>query len=133
MTDLYLEFGRVDQSDFNVLNHGDFWCNNFLFKLDAGSIQDVCFVDFQLPKYGTPAHDLFCLLMTTPNTHIKLERFDYFIEHYHQQLVEHLELLKYDRHIPTLSELQANLRKNGLWGELHILYEYTISFMGYYN
>lgn len=122
MTELYLEFGRIDQSDFYVLNHGDFWCNNFLFKLDAGNIQDVCFIDFQLPKYGTPAHDIFCLLMTTPNAHIKLERFEHFIEYYHQHLVEHLELLKYNRHILSLSELHSNLRKNGLWGKLYFTY-----------
>ncbi|EDV93517.1 uncharacterized protein LOC6563129 [Drosophila grimshawi] len=115
MTDLYMDFGRIDKSEFCVLNHGDFWCNNFLFKLNSGDIEDICFVDFQLPKYGTPAQDLFCLLMTTPNIHIKLGKFDDFIEHYHHELVAHLNLLKYTSKVPTLTELQMNLRKNGLW------------------
>lgn len=36
-----------------MLNHGDFWCNNFMFKYkNASEVEDVCFVDFQLPKYG---------------------------------------------------------------------------------
>lgn len=113
-----MDFGRINKTEFNVLNHGDFWCNNFLFQLNSGKIQDICFVDFQLPKYGTPAHDLFCLLMTTPNIHIKLEKFDDFVEYYHRELVAHLELLKYARKRPTLTELQTNLRKNSLWGRL---------------
>ncbi|KAH8358979.1 hypothetical protein KR093_003628 [Drosophila rubida] len=115
MTELYMDFGRISPSDFSVLNHGDFWCNNFLFNVNNGEIEDVCFVDFQLPKYGTPAHDLFSLLMTTPNMHIKLEQFDQFIEYYHEQLVNHLKLLKYERKIPTLPELHTNLNKHGLW------------------
>ncbi|XP_017953427.1 uncharacterized protein LOC108648963 isoform X2 [Drosophila navojoa] len=115
LTDLYLDFGRVNKSEFNVLNHGDFWCNNFLFQLNAGEIKDICFVDFQLPKYGTPAHDLFCLLMTTPNIHIKLEKFDDFIEYYHEELIAHLKLFKYANRMPTLTELHENLRRHSLW------------------
>ncbi|XP_034659857.1 uncharacterized protein LOC117895984 [Drosophila subobscura] len=116
LTDLYMEFGANDPQELNVLNHGDFWCNNFMFKYtDSGQVEDVCFVDFQLPKYGTPAQDLFCLLMTSPKFDIKLGKFDYFIEYYHRQLVEHLALLKYNQNAPTLSQLRANLRKNSLW------------------
>ncbi|XP_017845822.1 uncharacterized protein LOC108602276 [Drosophila busckii] len=115
MTDMYMNFGRINQNQFCVLNHGDFWCNNFLLKFNENEIEDVCFVDFQLPKYGTPAQDLFGLLMTTPNLHIKLSKFDYFVEYYHQKLVMCLKALKYNGKIPSLSELQSNLRINGLW------------------
>jgi len=39
--------------ELSVLNHGDFWCNNFMFKYkDDSEVEDVCFVDFQLPKFG---------------------------------------------------------------------------------
>ncbi|XP_030374581.1 uncharacterized protein LOC115624126 [Scaptodrosophila lebanonensis] len=117
LTDLYIEFGKVDPEEFNVLNHGDFWCNNFMCKLneDTSAIEDICFVDFQLPKYGTPAQDLFCLLMTTSEFSIKLKKFDHFIAYYHEELVAHLKLLRYPKKVPTLAELQANLQKNSLW------------------
>ncbi|XP_023178807.2 uncharacterized protein LOC111604818 [Drosophila hydei] len=115
LNDLYLEFGRVKKSEFNVLNHGDFWCNNFLFKLNGGNIQDICFVDFQVPKYGTPAQDLFSLLMTTPNIQIKLKKFDDFIEFYFDELIAHLKLFKYANKLPTLTELHKNLRSYSLW------------------
>lgn len=127
LNDLYLEFGRVKKSEFNVLNHGDFWCNNFLFKLNGGDIQDICFVDFQMPKYGTPAQDLFSLLMTTPNIQIKLKKFDDFIEFYFDELIAHLKLFKYANKLPTLTELHKNLRSYSLWG-MYIV-PYMIKYM----
>lgn len=30
--------------DFKVLNHGDFWTNNILFKYDDGELVDAIFV-----------------------------------------------------------------------------------------
>ncbi|XP_016980542.1 uncharacterized protein LOC108045665 [Drosophila rhopaloa] len=116
LTDLNIEFGRNDSMELSVLNHGDFWCNNFMFKYKDGSeIEDVCFVDFQLPKFGTPAQDLLCLLMTSPKFSIKLNKFDHFIEYYHQQLVHHLGLLNYNRNAPTLAQLHTHLHRYSLW------------------
>ncbi|XP_041674673.1 uncharacterized protein LOC108113685 isoform X2 [Drosophila eugracilis] len=117
LTDLYIEFGKNDPMELSVLNHGDFWCNNFMFKYkDNGSeVEDVCFVDFQLSKYGTPAQDLLCMLMTSPKFSIKLEKFDHFIEYYHQQLCEHLSLLNYNRNAPTLAQFHTHLHRYSLW------------------
>ncbi|XP_017123779.1 uncharacterized protein LOC108143761 [Drosophila elegans] len=116
LTDLNIEFGKNDPMELSVLNHGDFWCNNFMFKYkDGTAVEDVCFVDFQLPKFGTPAQDLFCLLMTSPKFSIKLNKFDHFIEYYHQQLVEHLGLLNYNRNAPTLAQLHTHLHRYSLW------------------
>ncbi|EDV53676.1 uncharacterized protein LOC6554927 isoform X1 [Drosophila erecta] len=116
LTDLNIEFGKNDPLELSVLNHGDFWCNNFMFKYrNASEVEDVCFVDFQLPKYGTPAQDLLCMLMTSPKFSIKLEKFDYFIGYYHQQLVEHLAMLNYNRNAPTLAQFHAHLHRYSLW------------------
>ncbi|XP_016952677.1 uncharacterized protein LOC108026304 isoform X2 [Drosophila biarmipes] len=116
LTDLNIEFGKNDPMELSVLNHGDFWCNNFMFKYkDNSEVEDVCFVDFQLPKFGTPAQDLFCLLMTSPKFSIKLYKFDHFIEYYHQQLVDHLSLLNYNRNAPTLAQFHSHLHRYSLW------------------
>ncbi|XP_017007679.3 uncharacterized protein CHKov2 [Drosophila takahashii] len=116
LTDLNIEFGKNDPMELSVLNHGDFWCNNFMFKYkDSSEVEDVCFVDFQLPKYGTPAQDLFCMLMTSPKFSIKLAKFDHFIDYYHQQLVDHLALLNYNRNAPTLAQFHTHLHRYSLW------------------
>ncbi|KAH8363318.1 hypothetical protein KR084_008215 [Drosophila pseudotakahashii] len=137
LTDLNIEFGKNDPMELSVLNHGDFWCNNFMFKYkDSSEVEDVCFVDFQLPKYGnqivvkksndlitnfillgTPAQDLFCMLMTSPKFSIKLDKFDHFIEYYHQQLVAHLSLLNYNRNAPTLAQFHTHLHRYSFWGK----------------
>ncbi|XP_068158048.1 uncharacterized protein [Drosophila tropicalis] len=114
---LFMDSGRIKPNDFNVLNHADLWCNNIMFKTngDSNEILDVCFVDFQLPKYGTAAQDLFCLLMTSPQLAIKLTKFDYFVEFYHQELTQQLVLLNYNLIAPTLQELQQILFRNSVW------------------
>ncbi|EDW84821.2 uncharacterized protein Dwil_GK14323 [Drosophila willistoni] len=120
--DLFMDVGRIKPDEFNVLNHGDFWCNNFMFKVEVESneILDVCFVDFQLPIYGTPAQDLLCLLMTSPQLGIKLSKFDYFVEFYHQELTKHLVLLHYNLIAPTLQQLQENLFRNSVLGSYEV-------------
>ncbi|XP_023036270.1 uncharacterized protein LOC111519459 [Drosophila willistoni] len=108
---------RTNPDEFSVLNHGDLWCNNIMFKVqeESNEILDVCFVDYQLLNYGTPAQDLFCLLMTSPQLGIKLSKFDYFVEFYHQELTKHLVLLHYNQNIPTLQQLHEILIKNGFY------------------
>ncbi|XP_023012807.2 uncharacterized protein [Leptinotarsa decemlineata] len=45
-----------------VVNHGDCWCNNLMFKYETpenfSKISKVCILDWQLSKFGSPAADL---------------------------------------------------------------------------
>ncbi|EDW14078.2 uncharacterized protein LOC6572510 [Drosophila mojavensis] len=113
--DYEIKAGVYDETQFNCLNHGDCWTNNVMFKYNAeGEVTDTIFVDFQRSTFNTPAVDLYYLLISSPSLDIKLEKFDYFIRYYHTELQRNLELLKYPRHIPTLSELHTILLKNPL-------------------
>ncbi|XP_065366645.1 uncharacterized protein LOC135959601 [Calliphora vicina] len=108
---------KVDANEFNVLNHGDCWCNNVMFQHDAfGKIKDTYIIDFQMPKYGSPAQDLYYLLLSSVKYELKIKQFDYFIKYYHEQLVEHLKLLNYNKKIPALREIHMMLYRYGLWG-----------------
>ncbi|KAH8383453.1 hypothetical protein KR009_008706 [Drosophila setifemur] len=114
-----VEFERmmnVDPNDFNILNHGDCWMNNLLFKVDSkGDVEDMRFVDFQNPKIGSPAQDLMYLLMTSVHIDYKLDCFDYFIRHYHDELTKHLVLLGFTGRRPSLRELHTMMIKFGGW------------------
>lgn len=114
MVDKNIQVSKVDPTEFNVLNHGDSWLNNIMFKHDdAGNIEDIYFVDYQVCKYGTPAQDLWYFIMSSTELDIKVEQFDYFIRYYHERLVENLKNLQYIGNVPELHELHQAMIKYG--------------------
>ncbi|KAM8704331.1 hypothetical protein ACLKA7_008870 [Drosophila subpalustris] len=108
-----LRLNQVDESEFNVLNHGDLWCNNIMFSGDR-----TLFVDLQIGRWGSPAQDLWYLIASSPSLDIKIKEFDHFIQIYHTHLVECLKLLKYSKPIPTLREIHIMMIKYGDWGPM---------------
>ncbi|KAM8704327.1 hypothetical protein ACLKA7_008867 [Drosophila subpalustris] len=116
-TDEVLKLVKVNPNEFNALNHGDFWSNNMMYSHDSfGKIREIYLVDFQLPRYGTVAQDLYYFLLSSTKFEDKLTKFDYYIKFYHENLTQHLKLLKYPKAIPTLRDIHLSLFKHGLWG-----------------
>ncbi|KAL5285033.1 hypothetical protein ACFFRR_007021 [Megaselia abdita] len=112
MVEQNLKLGDINPEEFNVLNHGDSWCNNVMFKYnDKGEREETILVDFQMGKYGTPCQDLFYFIFTSVKQELRLTKFDYFIKYYHDNLKENLTLLGYKKPIPTLNELHIMLLK----------------------
>ncbi|XP_017052778.1 uncharacterized protein LOC108095951 [Drosophila ficusphila] len=111
-----LKINQVDESDFNVLNHGDSWSNNIMFNYkENGEIDKTIFVDLQLCKWGSPAQDLLYMIITSASLDIKVKEFDLFIQIYHERLVECLKLLNYTKRIPTLRDMHIMIIKFGSW------------------
>ena len=118
-----LEANITDESEFNVLNHGDCWSNNVMFRHDEqGKLLDTYLVDYQITHYGTPAQDLYYFLLSSTQYDIKIKKFDYFIKFYHDRLAENLQLLKYPQKIPTLSEIHILLHKYNAWGKCNRIF-----------
>ncbi|KAH8383454.1 hypothetical protein KR009_008707, partial [Drosophila setifemur] len=116
LTEEFLKMGELDNSEFNVLNHGDCWMNNLLFKTGPkGELEDMVFVDFQNPKYGSPAMDLLYFIITSVHIDYKLDSFDYLVRHYHDQLTKHLNFLGFTGRQPSLRELHMTVIKYGGW------------------
>ena len=122
ITDLLFDKYPLDESEFNVLNHGDFWCNNIMFQYDEhGKLQETYLVDLQMPRYGSPAQDLLYFIISSAHLDIKINKFDYMIKYYHDNLVEHLNLLKCETPVPTLRDIHKALIKYGIWGKESII------------
>lgn len=111
---------KVDEREFNCLNHGDQWCNNIKFA-DEGGKEQTLFVDFQVGRWGSPAQDLWYLIVSSSSLDIKIKEFDNFIYICHKRLEESLKLLKYPKPIPTFGELHVQMIKYCAWGKLNRL------------
>uniref|UniRef100_A0A1Y9IVZ8 CHK domain-containing protein n=1 Tax=Anopheles minimus TaxID=112268 RepID=A0A1Y9IVZ8_9DIPT len=99
-----------DATGFQVLNHGDMWLNNLLWKYDPdGTVNDVIMVDYQESFYGSPAFDLNHLLYSSANTTIQREGFDELVQLYTAELQSALRQFKYDGPLPDLASVRAEM------------------------
>uniref|UniRef100_A0A1B0D1Q3 CHK kinase-like domain-containing protein n=1 Tax=Phlebotomus papatasi TaxID=29031 RepID=A0A1B0D1Q3_PHLPP len=107
-------FTRDDKS-FTVLNHGDLWSNNMLFKRNEkeNRTDDVLLVDFQEGFYGSPGIDLNFFLYTSVEIDLLLNNYDDLLAHYHDELLKTLKLLGYIGKLPTLSDIQNEVVSKG--------------------
>lgn len=88
--------------------------NNILFKSDeSGNAIEMKYIDYQLSFWGSPSFDLSYFFISSVRDDTKIEHFDDLIVHYHTELTAALKELKYEKHIPTLSELQIDLIEKG--------------------
>jgi thiamine kinase-like enzyme len=110
---------RPMKCGFEVMNHGDAWMNNMMFKQDEeNNTVDVKMVDFQGPFWASPAYDILYFMISSVADDIKVSYFDDIIEFYHDQLKDSLKKLDFDQYIPTLSEFHDDLLDKGAIGKL---------------
>jgi aminoglycoside phosphotransferase (APT) family kinase protein len=115
--DALMDSAKVDPEAFNVLNHGDMWCNNMMFIYDSeNKLQDALLVDYQISNYGSPIMDLCYFLFSSTQFEIKLSEFEYFFQYYHENLTECLTKLGYTKRMPKLNELFMDFYKRGFFG-----------------
>ncbi|XP_049300057.1 uncharacterized protein LOC125772397 [Anopheles funestus] len=109
---------------YRVLNHGDLWSNNMMFRYDPNVpsiVQDVAFVDLQLSFYTSPGLDLNYTLATCPNYETR-SRLDELIELYYASFKATLEHLEYDaRPIPTLDDVRREIRRMEFFALMSVL------------
>ncbi|XP_065217306.1 uncharacterized protein LOC135843366 [Planococcus citri] len=73
---------------FKVLNHGDFWTNNIMFKYheEKSTIKKVKLIDFQLTSWSSPVKDLIYFTLTSV-------KFEVYVEYFPQSLNIYLDTL----------------------------------------
>lgn len=102
--------------DFNVINHGDFWVNNMLFKYEDGKPVDHIFVDFQLCFYSSPAIDLLYFLSTSPSVETIENNKDVLLNEYHNTLTSTMKQVGCKTQPPTMEKLKASLKERAAYG-----------------
>lgn len=95
----------------NVMNHGDLWTNNMMFKYDSdGNIVDIRLLDFQMCRYGTPATDLLYFLFTSAREEVRESRLDELLTAYLTTLNSVLEQTDCEERL-TREQLDAELKR----------------------
>lgn len=112
-----------DNSTFNVLNHGDLWVNNVMYKFDSkGDPIESILVDYAIGFFGSPAIDLSYLLFTSSSNDVTTEQFDLLLQYYHSELVDCLVKLKYIKPLPTLLDIQVEMLRKGFVGVMYVTF-----------
>jgi len=106
----YMYENKPMKCGLQVLNHGDVWTNNMMFKLDT---KEVLLIDYQLSFWGSPAYDILPFLGASVHDDVKVKHFDELVEFYYQEFTETLKKLEYSDHIPTFEEFKEDLKEKG--------------------
>ncbi|ODN06576.1 hypothetical protein Ocin01_00155 [Orchesella cincta] len=83
---------------FNVVNHGDLWVNNFLFKYDENDVTkpiDVRFIDFQQCRYSSVFDELHYFLYTSTSVQFRKENLAKCLHFYYDTFTTMLNVLNY--------------------------------------
>ncbi|XP_031354684.1 uncharacterized protein LOC116179110 [Photinus pyralis] len=103
-------------TNFNVLNHGDFWINNIMFLYDSiGHIEDVRFIDYQVLCYSSPSIDLHYFLIMGADVQTKQKATE-LLRRYHEKLIHYLIKLSAKTVPPTWDEFFEDFRSRAFYG-----------------
>ncbi|XP_015190308.1 PREDICTED: uncharacterized protein LOC107073906 [Polistes dominula] len=102
---------KCRDDEFNVINHGDFWVNNMMFRYnDERKPIDHIFVDFQMCTYTSPALDLQYFLSTSPNDDVYENKKDTLINEYYTTLCNTMKQLNCKTQPPSMEKLQKQIK-----------------------
>lgn len=104
--------------EIQVLNHGDLWVNNILFKYqnnESRKLLDLVFVDFQMSIWGSPGMDLNYFFYTSLQLCILQNKREALVRVYHESLQQTLNDLKYKK-IPTLQDIMLEVKRREPYG-----------------
>eukprot|EP00095_Tigriopus_kingsejongensis_P007654 maker-scaffold116_size340332-snap-gene-1.11 protein:Tk07654 transcript:maker-scaffold116_size340332-snap-gene-1.11-mRNA-1 annotation:"GH19368" len=118
--DFFERRGRLftpTEGEFNVLNHGDMWFNNMLFKYGSdGGPKEVRFVDLAVIRWASPCTDLAFFFFTSTTPELREAHLDELLEFYQAELAHTFSQLNEDPHIYTLEQLKIDYNKYALLG-----------------
>lgn len=106
-----------DDDGLCVLNHGDMWVNNFMFKYCEKNKRatSVLFLDYQLSYYASPGIDFNYFLNTSPMASIRENHRDDLIDVYYEAFSGALKALG-STNIPSHSDICKEIKRKEFYG-----------------
>lgn len=112
-----IESASSEFDTLKVLNHGDLWVNNMMFKYNDETKKptDVIFVDYQLSYYSSPGLDLNYFLNTSPTCEARENCREEIILTYYKSLTKALKEFGYKK-IPTIGDIVKEIERKEFFG-----------------
>lgn len=106
------ELGKLDESKFNVLNHGDVWPNNIMMKYNwQNKPVALKILDWQLCHYNSCCFDIAFFLFYSVVPSIRRANLEDLLKLYHDTLIESLDKFGYTGPKPTFKELTKEFER----------------------
>ena len=123
--DLHDQNKERKRDNWFVLNHGDCYVNNILFKYDPATNQptSVKFVDLQMARENSLTIDLvnFIYLSTTPA--FRKENLEKILEEYYHSFISYCKVLGVEPYPDfTLANLWMKFNRAKIWGMIQSLF-----------
>ncbi|XP_046680889.1 uncharacterized protein LOC124367809 isoform X1 [Homalodisca vitripennis] len=113
--DAVVETIKPRANHLNVLNHGDMWTANIMFKYSkSGELDDLKFIDYQSSRYTTPTADLVYFMYTSGRHDVREHRQKELFLHYLQVLNDTLQQLGCPERF-TVEEFKEDLKRMVPW------------------
>ncbi|XP_043481005.1 uncharacterized protein LOC122510430 isoform X2 [Leptopilina heterotoma] len=114
-----LQAFQHDPNEFCVLNHGDLWVNNIMYKNNQDRKScDVLLVDYQIVSYTSPAIDLQHFLIMCPQLEIKGKHDEQLLETYLTILSNTMKKIGCKTKPPTMEEIKNSIYKRRIYSIL---------------
>ncbi|XP_066992694.2 uncharacterized protein [Anabrus simplex] len=116
--DRIIDVVKPKNNSLCVLNHGDFWINNILFRYHPknGKVLGAKFVDFQVSRYSSPALDLQYFIYTSAKEDVRDKSLRHLLQEYHASLTHTLQLLGCGKYAITFGELEQEMKERAFFG-----------------
>ncbi|KAF6206014.1 hypothetical protein GE061_017239 [Apolygus lucorum] len=104
MEELYTNYDKK----FEVLNHGDLWSSNMMFKkMEYTNIPvAVKFVDYQLPHLSSFIWDVTYFMYSSVKPSIRRPNVDVLLKAYHESLTDNLKFFKWHGYVPSFEDIK---------------------------
>lgn len=95
---------------YAVITHGDLWNNNTMFHYDdKNTLQKVCFIDWQLVRYGSPVLDLMYYIFFNTTREQRGRNYNIYLKTYYDSLASLLQRFIYCNRLMISAQKKTNL------------------------